>query len=206
MKLLDCNSRSDGARLTVRMVLAWFLLALFPVAVLASGGGGGSGTGGSSSDPSANSSSPGEEVTSLPMVEDNSGVTFLGGLRELRAVVIGIQGQGRIDVRRMGRLFAVTLVGDFRVELDRTALARSSVQVLFRGGAAFQGGTAYLQIGTSSLSLPAERVALPLGRLASSPRAQGDLVTLAVFGLRGAQEHIGANFSTDRVVLTQRAF
>src|SRR6185503_1764200 len=69
-----------------------------------------------------------EDCGSLPIVSDVHGLTFVGPLRELRALAITLRGRGQIDVSRLGgRLLAVTLVGDYAVELDRAALAGSNV-------------------------------------------------------------------------------
>jgi hypothetical protein len=48
-------------------------------------------------------------------------------------------------------------------------------------------------------------VPLPVGRLAASPRAQGTLLVLEAFGRR-ARTHLDADYSVDRVTLTQISF
>jgi hypothetical protein len=181
-------------------VLAWLFLAAFVLHGWADGSGGGSGSGTAGS-----GFSPGEEGNSLPVVGDSHGLTLMGSIAELRAVTLSVQGQGQIDVVRVARgVVAVTLVGDYRVQLDRAALARSNVAVLFRGGAAFQDGIAMLQIGASApMVLDPERVPLPVARLAASPRAQGNLLTLDVQA-RGRRALVSGDFATDRVTLTQR--
>lgn len=202
MKTRFCNK--DGAfRTSTSWVLAWLLLAAFGLSASAAGGGSGSGSG--SAPPGPTELSPGEEGTSLPIVNDTHGLTLVVRLRELRALAITLHGRGHIDVSRVGGgLIAVTLVGDYVLELDRAALARSSVVVLFRGGAAFQNGLAFLQIGSSApVTLDAERVPLPVARLAASPRAQGNLLTLDVLA-RGTSAHVTASFARDRVTMTQR--
>jgi hypothetical protein len=165
------------------------------------------GSGGSSNDPSADASSPGEEVTSLPVVDATAGLTLVGRLRELRAVVTSVRGAGRIHVQPLGdRRLAVTFIGDYRVGLDRSTLANTGLAVSFRGGAPFQGGFAYLQIGSSlPVLVPAERVALPVARLASTPRALGKLIQLDAFGLRAQRAHLEAEFARQEVVLYQRS-
>jgi hypothetical protein len=187
MTFFHSSSRSSPKRTGLRWAWLAILLAFLPLTSWAGG-------------------VNGEEVTSLPVVSDTSGVTFVGGLPELRALAFQINGAGRIDVRRVERqLFAVTFVGDYRISLDRAALARSNVQVLFTGGAAFQGGTALLTVADSDpQSVPAERVPLPLSRLAAAPRVTGMLVDLQVFGLRTQRAHIGADFGRSRVTLFQR--
>jgi hypothetical protein len=199
------NGRSARA---TRAVFAGFFLAILSLAAFAAGGGGNSSGGGPNpTDPSTNASSPGEEVTSLPMVSDESGITFIGGLRELRGLFLDVRGSGRVAVQRLGyRRFAVTFVGDFRLELDRRLLVSTATSSLFIGGAAFQGGVALLQIGDSPAQVvSAERVLLPIARLAASPRAQGALVSLSAFGRR-SRAALGVNFAADRVVVTQRIF
>ena len=189
-----------------RWTLAWLFLALSALTAHATGGGGGNTGGSGSPDGSTNASTPGDEVTSLPVRSDSAGLTFVGSVRELRALQLTLTGTGRVIVERLDRAqVAVTLMGDYVVGLDRAALSRSSVGILFRGGAPFQGGMARLEIGSSGpIFLSPERVPLPLARLAASVRAQGDLVTLDVFGLRNERAHVGANFATDRVTLVQR--
>ncbi len=200
MKTRLCN-KGGAPRSWTSGVLAWILLAAF--GLCASAAGGGSGTG--STPPVPTDLSPGEEGTSLPIVGDVHGLTFVGRLRELRTLAITLRGRGQIDVSRIGGgLLAVTLVGDYSLELDRAALARSSVMVLFRGGAAFQDGLAFLQIGGSApVTLDAERVLLPVPRLAASPRAQGSLLSLDVLA-RGTSAHVTADFALERVAMTQR--
>jgi len=201
------SSRSTTGR-SARRTLVGLCLLLFSTLAFGAGGGGGGGNTNSGTDPdgSTNASSPGDDVTSLPLVENTAGLTMIGTVRELRALHLTLVGLGRMSVERQGRgVVAVTLVGDYGVELDRDALARSNVQFIFRGSGPFQGGVARLVVGSSApLTLPPDRVLLPVGRLASSLRAMGNLVTLDVFGVRGQRAHVEAVFLTDRVVLVQR--
>jgi hypothetical protein len=193
---------STGRRVRgLRLALPWLCLALFALIPQAQSGGSGNGGG------LGSGISNGEEVTSLPVVDDTSGLTFVGGLRDLRSLGISLRGSGRVDVRRIDRTtFAVTLVGDYVAEVDRRALARGNVAVLFSGGVPYRGGFAVLDVAGSSTVVPSERIPLPLARLAASPRAQGDLLTLIAFARRGARTHIGASFAPERVTLTQRTF
>jgi hypothetical protein len=99
---------------------------------------------------------------------------------------------------------AVTFAGDYRIELDRAALALGEVTVLFRGGRAFQGGLARLAIGDAApVYLDPERVPLPLGRIAQSPRLRGELVSLDVLS-RSHQARVEAHFGSSRATLFQR--
>jgi hypothetical protein len=108
-------------------------------------------------------------------------------------------------VQRLGRRVVVTFVGDYRIDADRAALARSSVEVLFRGGAPFADGFASLQIGGSdAVLLDSQRVPLPLVRLAGIARAQGELLTLDVYSPVPHQAHLVASFGSTRVTLSQR--
>lgn len=200
MKTRLCTN-GGGPRTSTSWVLAWLLLAVFGLNASASGGGNDSG----STPPSPVDLGPGEEGTSLPIVNDSHGLTFVGRVRELRALAISLRGSGHIDVVRLGGgMLAVTLVGDYVLELDRAALVRSSVAVLFRGGAAFQDGLALLQIGSSSpVTLDPARVPLPVARLAASSRAQGNLLTLDVLD-RSRSAHVTASFARERVTMTQR--
>lgn len=199
------GSRRRGARFGT--LLSWVLLFLFPAATWAGGGVGGSGGTEPSADPSTNASSPGEEVTSLPVVDGTAGLTLVGSLREMRAVVRSVNGVGFVSITRVApRVHAVTFVGDYRIVLDRPALVTSDLAILFRGGAPFQGGYALLQVGSSvPVLVPSERVPLPVIRLAASPRAQGALVTLDAFGLRAQRSHIVADFARGEVTLFQRS-
>jgi hypothetical protein len=201
MKTQNCT-KVGVPRTSAIWALAWLFLAVLGLNAAAAGGGGQSG--GSGAPPTPTELSPGEEGSSLPIVSDTHGLTFIGPFRELRTLALSIRGNGHIDVRRLGRgQVAVTLVGDFRVELDRAALVRSSVEVLFLGGMAFHDGVAVLQIGGSTVRLDAERVHLPVPRLAASRRAQGNLLALDVVA-RGRQAHVEASFALDRVTMTQR--
>lgn len=192
-------------RSSLRRALSWLLAIVLATAASAQGGNSG---GGGPIDPNGsntNASSPGEEVTSLPMVNDAPGLTLVGSLRELRAIVTSVQGHGTIHGTRLGRgLYGVIFSGDFRVEFDRVALARSSAVVLFHGGAPFQGGMARLVVGSSApVLLGAERVLMPVARLAGIPRAQGTLVTLDAVSFPH-HAHIEASFDTQTVTLFQR--
>ena len=200
MKTTMCT-KGGAPRAGTMWVLAWLFLAI--LGLNAGAAGGGSSSGGSPTNPTG--MTPDEEGNSLPVVADSHGLTFVGPLRELRALALSIHGEGRIDIKRLGRgTLAVTLVGDYMVELDRARLALSSVDVLFVGGRAFGDGVAFLQVGSSSpVALDAERVPLPVTRMASSRRAQGNLLNLDVLA-RGRSAHVTATFATDRVTLTQR--
>jgi hypothetical protein len=149
---------------------------------------------------------PTDDVAGLPVVADTAGVTFVGDVSELRSLALSVQGQGRIAVATLPRGgLVITFVGNYRIDLDRAALARSHVAVLFRSGAAFDGGSAVLDIGDSSSSfLDAGRIPLPLGRLAAVPRLLGDVLSLDVAGPTGHRAHVAANLGTDRVTLFQR--
>jgi len=186
-----------------RTLVAVFLLLLSSLGFAAGGGGGSSNSG--STDPDS-SNVTGDDVTSLPIVQDAAGLTLIGTLSELRALQLSVSGRGQVDIVRQGRgVFAVTLVGDYRLEIDRGVLARTNVEFVFRGSGPFQGGLAELVIGTSApVVLSPDRVPLPFGRLAASLRAMGNLLTLDAFGVRGQRAHIEALYLTDRVVIAQR--
>jgi len=193
-----CNVRS-ALRLGASCALAWLLLSIVGASAWADGGGSGSGT------PGDEGFAPGEEGGSLPIVDDTHGLTLVGRVVDLRSLAMTIQGRGHIDLVRLGGgVVALTFVGDYRIEVDRAALVRSNVNVLFRGGAAFRDGIALLKIGSSTpVPQDAERVPLPVARIASSPRAQGTLMTLDVQA-RGHQAFIAADFGPARIALTQR--
>ena len=181
MKALMSSFRSlHGGRRQVRpgLLIGLFFLCL-PGLAWAGGGGAKSGN---PLTPSA--SSPGDEVGSLPFTNAFSGTTLVGELAELRSLVVTWRSEGRISFQRLdGRLFAVTFVGNHYLEFDRAQLARTNVQVAFRGGRTFSGGVAVLQLGRlDPVRLPAERVMMPLGRLAAVPEIQGAALSLAVLG------------------------
>lgn len=213
MKTNQFCTGGERPRTKGRWALAWLLVGMFSLDTWAGGGPSGGndqggsrppGWGGNQNDDNTNCSSPGDEVTSLPLVNDTHGLTFIGSLRELRALHISVRGSGRIDVQRIGRHeIAVTLMGDYRVELDRLALAISNVRVLFFGGMPFDDGVAVLQVGSSTpVMLDPERVPLPVVRIAAATRAQGQLLTLDVTA-RGRHAAVTASFGRGRVVLTQ---
>jgi hypothetical protein len=186
-----------------RWALSGLVLVVLSLSTAARGGGGPGGS--NPQDTSTNASSPGDEVTSLPMVEEQSGLTFVGSARAIRHLDVAVVGRGRITVMRLGGgTVAVTLTGDYRVELDRAALALGEVSVFFRGGRAFDGGLARLEIGDSDpVFLDPERVPLPIGRIAANLRSQGVLVTLDVASRRHSA-HLEAHFGTERVTVLQR--
>jgi hypothetical protein len=152
-------------------------------------------------------SSPGEEVTSLPVVLPD-GITLVGTARELRSVILSVQGNGFASVARLdGGGLVVTLTGDYLVEFDRRALAASDVHIFFRGGSEFAGGVAQLQIGSSrAMPFSPDRIPLPLPRMAASSVVWGDQLTLDVVGAGrlGARAHVTANFGREVVSLVQR--
>jgi hypothetical protein len=196
-------TKGGAPRTSTIWALACLFLTVLGLNAAAGGGGQSSGTG---VPPTPTELSPvGEEGSSMPIVRDTHGLTFVGPMRELRTLALHLRGNGQIDVQRLGRgRVAVTLIGDFRVDLDRAALVRSSVEVLFAGGAAFQDGVALLQIGGSTpVMMDAERVPLPVSRLASSRRAMGRLLGLDVVA-PGRTAHVAASFALDRVTMTQR--
>lgn len=196
------HHQRKGAQAGLRWALSWLLIAVFSAATWSQGGT----NNGSDPSDSDNNSSPGEEITGLPMLNDAPGLTLVGGLRELRALGLSARGRGQIVFTRLARTtYALTFSGDYRVELDRRALAGSSVVVFFHGGAPFEGGLAVLQVGSSSpVVVGAERVPLPIGRLAGSRRARGDLLTMDASGNRMHRAQLVANFGAERIVLSQR--
>jgi len=142
------------------VVLGTTLLAL---GVLAQPGGGGTQN---PSEPQVNSSSPGDDVTSLPFTGP-SGTTFVGAPRALRALVLDVAGTGSMTVQRLapGRV-AATFSGTLQLTLDRAVLARGEILVVYRGQAD-ESGLLSIAGGTPSL-VDSERLGLPLTRLAAS--------------------------------------
>lgn len=181
--------------------LPWLFLTLFSFVASAAGGGGDTPP---TSSPNV-FSSPGDEVTSLPIVQDATGLTFLGSLPELRSLDASFGGRGRLQILELpSGAYAVTVLGNMSVELDRGALAHSGIEVFFRGGDSFRGGVARLQILDSRpVFLETERVPLPLGRLAST-RIQGDVLALDLLGPRGNRGHVDVACTAERVTLLQR--
>ncbi len=163
-------------------------------------------TSNSTSGGSSVTSSPGDDVTSLPVRADTAGITLVGSLAELRSLGLSLRGQGRVDVVSLPRLgYAVTFVGNYRIEFDRAALARADVAVLFRSGATFTDGRAHLVLGGSDSFFQApRRVPLPLGRLAEAAQVQGAFLSLDVLGPSGDRAHLVATFDPTRVALFQR--
>jgi hypothetical protein len=193
-------------RIPLRL-FTWLLLVLFAPAEWSQGGG--SGAGNDPRDPrDPTVTSPGEEVTTLPIVDGTSGVTLVGRMLAIREVIATANGNGVITVTRLARRqFAVTFAGDYRIVLRRGRLALGDVDVLFRGGTTFQGGHAVVQIGRSApVQVPSERVPLPLARIAAAPRAQGTLVALDAFGLGSEHLRLVADFGLRDVTLLQRSF
>lgn len=144
-------------------LLAVFFATLATLAVAAPGGGNNQG----GSDPQTNSSSPGDDVTSLPFTGP-SGTTLVGTPRALRALVLDTDGRGQVTIQRLAPgLIAATFSGNLQLRLDRTELARGEVQVLYRGE---DDSTGLLTLVAQSPTLvETERLPLPLARLAASP-------------------------------------
>jgi hypothetical protein len=118
------------------------------------------------SDPQANSSSPGDDVTSLPFTGP-SGTTLVGSPRAVRALVLGTDGRGTVSVQRLAPgLIAATFAGNVQLRLDRGVLASGAVMVLYLGGADETG--LLTLVGQSPTMVETERLPLPLGRMAAS--------------------------------------
>lgn len=182
--------------LSVFLSLAVSLLAVQARADVSPGGG----------DPTIpTASSPGDEVTSLPVTAvDPSGLTLVGHVRDIRALVLGVEGQGRVLVTRLGsQRVAVTLMGDYRVVLDRRVLAQGNVNLLFRGGHRYGDGLAALSVaGGAPTTSSAERVPLPAARLAATSFAGLGLELVVREGDHRARGT--AAYRGDHVVWTQR--
>ncbi len=193
----------------IRALLAGLFVVLGSSPLLA-GSVGSSGSSGGSSGGSVGGTSmtsvPGDDVVGLPARADSPGITFVGEMRELRSLDARFQGRGRIDVNLLpSGLVALTFVGNYRIEVDRAALARSHVAVLFRSGSTFTDGRAQLVLGgSSSAFLTPQRLPLPLARLAESPSVQGAFLTLDALGPNSEQAHVGVHFGAERVTLFQR--
>jgi hypothetical protein len=181
-------------------VLVSILVALLAIQVRADGGPP------SGEDPSSpSSSSPGDEVTSLPVAGvDPSGLTLVGLPGDIRSVVLSVEGRGQVFVTALGhRRVAVTLMGDYRVAFDRRNLALGNVRVLFRGGSRYGDGVAALSVAGGSPSLSsAERIQLPAARLAATGFTGVGLELVVRNGDSRAQAMAG--YRADRVIWTQR--
>ena len=165
------------------------------------------GSSNNNSDSNDVASSPADDITSLPVVAaDDSGITFVGTGTDLRALGLVFEGDGRLDVVTLPRGgYALTFVGDFRIDVDRAALARGRVGVLFRSGHHYIDGRARLELGDSSTAfLATRRTPLPLGRLAQAPSVQGHFLTLDLLGPNADRARVAGYFDTDRVTLLQR--
>ena len=152
------------------------LLALLCITAtsLASAGGGPN----NSTDPQSDASSPGDDVTSLPLVGP-SGTTFVGSPRALRATLLGIEGRGELTVQRLAPgIVAATFSGNVQLRLDRDMLASGQVLVLYRGGVD-EGGLLTL-LDQAPQRVETERLPLPLARLAAST-ISGSWLTLQAF-------------------------
>jgi hypothetical protein len=181
------------------------LALLATAAPVLAGGGPGSGQNPFGPSGNTNASSPGDEVTSLPIVSAPSGLTFIGTPRELRALVLDVTGRGQVHVLRLGSgQIAATLEGDYVVTLDRAVLASSRVQTLFQAGRRFSAGRAQLELwGGFESYFPAETFALPLPRLAAAPALQGAGLELEVLSPRLELYRAGARFGRSEVTLVQ---
>ncbi len=202
MMQLNSSTRPQGKRV-VFPLLALALSVLGPWTGPARAGGNGGNSGGTNGNVDA--SSPGE-VTSLPVVGvEPTGLTFVGELGEIRALVLSIEGRGRIFVERLGGgEIAATLQGDYEVTLDRARLARTNVRIQFEPGDRFATGRAHLVLwGGSESFLPAQTIALPLSRLAGAPAVQGPGLSLSVIGPRFDRYRSIALFDRQHVTLVQ---
>jgi hypothetical protein len=192
--------QNSGNRL--RSLLLLVTLALLASVARADGGGT---TAGGGAPGNSNSVSTGDEVVSLPVLADPSGLTLVGQREHLRALVLAVEGDGTAFLQRLGRgRVAVTWMGNFRIQLDRRALARGEVDFLFRGGRLFDGGLALLSIaGGDPRFVPSERIPMPASRLAGSG-FEGLGLELAVRAMGGQSARGSAAFRGGRVVWTQR--
>lgn len=192
-------------RCGMRAVLSILLLVLAWLPISA-GGVGGSGSNDSNSSGGTVVDAPGDDVGSLPTRADVYGITLVGAPNELLGLGATVRGQGRVEVIVLPRGgMAVTFVGNYRIEVDRAALARSHVGVLFRSGAAFTDGRAQLALGDStSTFLAPRRLPLPVARLAASSQVQGNFISLDLLGPTAHQAHLAVDFGAERVTLFQR--
>jgi hypothetical protein len=201
-------SSTPGMRNSFRRLIALCSLSL-GCSLLGAVAAAGSGGGNMPINGPALSGGPSDDVVGLPMTAaDASGITFVGQASELRSLGLSARGRGRIDVIPLpSGAFAVTFVGAYRIELDRAALARSRVSVLFRTGATFANGVSLLEIGDTTTKLAnTARLRLPLARLAAIPAAVGDdFLALDVFAPRGLHHaHVGVDLGRARVTIFQR--
>ena len=185
---------------SLRHVLSLAFVAGFVAfASAAPGGGGDGGNNQGSSDPQTNSSSPGDDVTSLP-ISSPSGTILVGSPRAVRALVQAYDGRGSVTVQRLapGRI-AATFSGNLRLTLDRSLLASGQVLVLYHGGPG-EGGVLTF-VSQRPTQVETERLPLPLARMAASSLT-GDWLTLQAFA-EHALTNLGVTSDRRSVVLTQ---
>jgi hypothetical protein len=147
----------------VRPLAVGSCATLLALGAMASPGGGGTQN---PSDPQANSSSPGDDVTSLPFTGP-TGTTLIGSPRALRALLLDVTGTGSVSVQRLapGRV-AATFSGTLQLTLDRAVLGSGQALVVYRGQDDESGLLTFVG-GTPSL-VDTERLGLPLARMADS--------------------------------------
>jgi len=150
-------------RSLVHLAAAGLCLAVLTLGASAQPGGGGASN---PTAPQSNSSSPGDDVTSLPFTGP-TGTTLVGSPRALRALLLEVSGSGSVTVERLapGRV-AATFSGTLELTLDRRVLGSGQVLVVYRGS---QDESGLLTFAGGSPSLvETERLGLPLPRMAES--------------------------------------
>lgn len=155
---------ASSLKLLTRPASVLLCAAFLALGLAAAPGGGGNNQ--NSYDPQVNSSSPGDDVTSLPFTGP-TGTTLVGSPRALRALVLDVAGSGSLTVQRLapGRV-AATFSGTLQVTLDRRVLASGQVLVVYRGQED-EAGLLSLAGGNPTL-VDTERLGLPCARLAES--------------------------------------
>lgn len=150
---------------------------------------------------------PSEDVTSLPVVARQAdGLVLIGRASALRELLAGSTGQARIQTQALGGgEFLVQFEGDFMLTLERGALARSDVRILFQPGRRLTNGIARLSFfDGSSFRFPAGSIELPLSALAGSRAVQGTGLVLDARGPAFDLYQAVAHFDAERVTLVQR--
>jgi hypothetical protein len=194
---------------------SWFVGACLALGAL-SFAQGGRGPGQNQPDGTA-SSSPGEEVTSLPMLAGNEGGGFrlAGDIGSLRALILSIDGSGSIEVTpTLDGEFQLLFHGSFEVQLDTRVLQSGRASVGFQVRSPLDASTGGGFASFSFFGAQPTRFALaslhhglelPLEMFAGDPGFEGHGFNIAAFHTERGIIHGAVRFGAEHITLTQKS-
>lgn len=158
------------------------------------------------------SSSPGEEVTSLPILagQEGGGFRLSGDPTALQDAVISVKGRGNLEVNHGAQpgTYELLFHGGFQIELAPQVLQSGRVDVAFQVRTPFAGGFASFGFfGTQPTSFALSHLSggmdLPVELLAGQSDFYGHGFDVGAMHLEAGYVIGSCRFSADRITLTQ---